>query len=621
MEINLLKINGFGKIKNKEINLEKNINIIYGKNEQGKTTTLKFLNSMLFGASKNKNGKEISDFDQYKPWDDSEYSGKIVYTLDNSEKFEVYREFNKKNPKILNSRYEDISKNYKTDKNKGILFFEEQTGVDEEMFNSSTLIEQKEVVLEQDKRRNIIQKIANLLSTGEENISYKKIIDKLNKKYIEEVGTDRTSDRPINIINNKIEEINNKIKNINLNEENKKNIEIKKEKNNIEIKKTENKLLLLNDIKKIKEKIKNKNNEILIKKDLINENKNKIFLLEKNTEKINNKIINNKKIMFIIYFIIIILGIINLFLKINKKIKLIIFIILFIILLFIYILNLIHKNKIKKIENNKINNEKIIINNIIKEIEENINKLKNEIKEEEINQKNIILEKNKINNYFNKNEIEELFNYNLEEIENIIKNNMEKNNDLKFEKYQIEIEEKELNNNIEEKINLEEQLEYLNYQEKEILDNGEAIKLAKEVIDNSYNKMKNNITPEFKENILKNKTGIIGDKYKNIVFNEEEGINVELENGNYISADRLSIGTIDQLYLALRLATMEEFTKENMPIILDEAFAYYDDERLTNILNFLNENFKKNQIIIFTCSKREKDVLEKLKINYNFIEL
>ena len=78
MKINYLKINEFGKLKNKEIKLNKNINIIYGKNEQGKTTTLKFLNSMLFGASKNKNGKDISDFEKYKPWDEGEYSGKIV---------------------------------------------------------------------------------------------------------------------------------------------------------------------------------------------------------------------------------------------------------------------------------------------------------------------------------------------------------------------------------------------------------------------------------------------------------------------------------------------------------------------------------------------------------------
>ena len=38
MKINNLKINGFGKIENKEINLENKINIIYGKNESGKST-------------------------------------------------------------------------------------------------------------------------------------------------------------------------------------------------------------------------------------------------------------------------------------------------------------------------------------------------------------------------------------------------------------------------------------------------------------------------------------------------------------------------------------------------------------------------------------------------------
>lgn len=53
-----------------------------------------------------------------------------------------------------------------------------------------------------------------------------------------------------------------------------------------------------------------------------------------------------------------------------------------------------------------------------------------------------------------------------------------------------------------------------------------------------------------------------------------------------------------------------------MPIILDEAFAYYDEERLTNILKYLNEEFKENQIIIFTCTDREKEILEKENIPY-----
>lgn len=53
-----------------------------------------------------------------------------------------------------------------------------------------------------------------------------------------------------------------------------------------------------------------------------------------------------------------------------------------------------------------------------------------------------------------------------------------------------------------------------------------------------------------------------------------------------------------------------------MPIILDEAFAYYDEERLNNILKYLSEEFKDNQIIIFTCTEREKEILDKENIAY-----
>ena len=64
-----------------------------------------------------------------------------------------------------------------------------------------------------------------------------------------------------------------------------------------------------------------------------------------------------------------------------------------------------------------------------------------------------------------------------------------------------------------------------------------------------------------------------------------------------------------------------ELCKESMPIILDEAFAYYDEERLENILKYLNIECKDNQIIIFTCTNREKQILDKDSINYNLISL
>ena len=38
---------------------------------------------------------------------------------------------------------------------------------------------------------------------------------------------------------------------------------------------------------------------------------------------------------------------------------------------------------------------------------------------------------------------------------------------------------------------------------------------------------------------------------------------------------------------------MQEITEEKMPIILDETFAYYDNDRLENILKYLNNEHTK----------------------------
>ena len=110
-------------------------------------------------------------------------------------------------------------------------------------------------------------------------------------------------------------------------------------------------------------------------------------------------------------------------------------------------------------------------------------------------------------------------------------------------------------------------------------------------------------------------------KYKNVSFDTDIGLLVEREDCEYINCNLLSIGTIDQLYLSLRLSVMNEISEEKMPIILDEAFAYFDNERLENILKFIDNNYKENQIIILTCSNREKDILDKLNIKYNLINL
>ena len=624
MKINNLKINGFGKIENKEINLENKINIIYGKNESGKSTIFNFIVSMLYGCSKLKKGKNISNFEKYKPWNTEEFSGKIKYELDNNKKYEIIRKFKSKNPIIYNENSEDISKQFNNDKTKGINYFCEQTGIDEDLFISTTAVAQEEIKLEKNNENLIIQKITNIASTGEDNTSYKNAINKLNKKQLNEIGTARSNDRPINKIEKELNEL--KIKKNNLNNiiTNKENFEIENNKIKTEINNSENKIEIIKNIKEIIEKNKIEKEKInLISENILNYEK-EINNLKNEKENVNKKTIketnnkNNKLIIEIISLILSIIIFISGFVFKNNIIKIITLIptVVFIATLCINIKN---KKEIKRIkENNKtIKKEEININNKIEIIEKNIKdeKLKKELLENKI--KNIInVEKEKIKNKYNSEKyIEELFLNN--NIENIYEKEIKILNENKLQLHKLEIEK----NNMEEKLNnlilIDEKINYLNEQYKELMQKNESIEYAKNILEKAYIEMKQNITPKFIKNLSEIIKEISDNKYEEIKFNNEDGLIVEKENGEYVSVDKLSVGTIDQLYLAFRLSIIKEISEEKIPIILDEAFAYYDEKRLENILKYLSEKID-NQIIIFTCTQREKNILNKLNIKYNY---
>ena len=622
MKINNLKINGFGKIENKEINLENKINIIYGKNESGKSTIFNFIVSMLYGCSKLKKGKNISNFEKYKPWNTEEFSGKIKYELDNNKKYEIIRKFKSKNPIIYNENSEDISKQFNNDKTKGINYFYEQTGIDEDLFISTTAVAQEEIKLEKNNENLIIQKITNIASTGEDNTSYKNAINKLNKKQLNEIGTSRSNDRPINKIEKELNEL--KIKKNNLNNiiTNKENFEIENNKIKTEINNSENKIEIIKNIKEIIEKNKIEKEKInLISENILNYEK-EIDNLKNEKEKTSKKTIketnnkNNKLIIEIISLILSIIIFISGFVLKNNIIKIITLIptVVFIATLCINIKN---KKGIKRIkENNKtIKKEEININNKIEIIEKNIKdeKLKKELLENKI--KNIInVEKEKIKNKYNSEKyIEELFLNN--NIENIYEKEIKILNENKLQLQK---------NNMEEKLNnlilIDEKINYLDEQYKELMQKNESIEYAKNILEKAYIEMKQNITPKFIKNLSEIIKEISDNKYEEIKFNNEDGLIVEKENGEYVSVDKLSVGTIDQLYLAFRLSIIKEISEEKIPIILDEAFAYYDEKRLENILKYLSEKIN-NQIIIFTCTQREKNILNKLNIKYNYNEI
>lgn len=100
----------------------------------------------------------------------------------------------------------------------------------------------------------------------------------------------------------------------------------------------------------------------------------------------------------------------------------------------------------------------------------------------------------------------------------------------------------------------------------------------------------------------------------------DESLRMELyKDGKVIGIERVSRGTIEQIYFALRMAAAELLYTEEFPIILDDTFVFYDERRLEATLGWLVRN--KKQVIILTCQKREQEALLRLGISYKRQEL
>ncbi len=626
MKIKKLKINSFGKLENTEIEFSDNINIISGKNESGKSTLLKFIISMFYGISKNKNGKTIPDFDKYKPWEKEEYSGKLNYTLDDGNEYEIYREFKKKTPIIYDQAKNDITKQYSMDKSKESLFFFEQTGITEENFLASCVSEQENLRLSNTMKNSVIQRLSNIVSTGNESTSYKKAIDKINKEQLEKIGNNRSAGRPINIIENEIEEKEAKRKEISTYENQKYEMVTQKESLQIDLEESKTVLEILRKQKVNLEKNQLEKEKIKILKENILKDENKVKELEekiKDLEESKQETFKSSKFKYL-SIILIVITITTLSIYLKKYIALALNIIP--ILIFGVMLN--KKQKIKqqiKRNNRKRYQEKNLIIEEIEKIKEEYNKQKEEILEKE---EKIKIQERSVEQEIKQEFIEKLEEEIIEDIlstkyENIVEYIGEKEKELtdyKITEKTIEVDNQNILKQLDYLVEIDEKLESLYEKKEELTQLNEMYEMVKTEIEKAYQEMKENITPDFLEELKNILRHVTKEKYSNIYLDSENNLQIEIENGKYMPIERLSTGTIDLIYLALRLSATKEISEEKMPIIMDESFSYYDNERMQEILKYL-ANQENRQILIFTCSERECEILEKEKIDYNKIAL
>lgn len=171
-----------------------------------------------------------------------------------------------------------------------------------------------------------------------------------------------------------------------------------------------------------------------------------------------------------------------------------------------------------------------------------------------------------------------------------------------------------------------EKLRVLDERSCEITEKLEKLEYKKELLELSIEKMEDfvkskrkNTLPLLKKEISQYLSCMTHGKYEEILIDDTFGIRVyDKDIEDYVDLDSLSMGTIDQIYLAFRLSISKIISDKEIPLVLDSHFDSYDDKRLKESLKMLESQ---QQVLIFTSTNREIEILDKNNMTYNLIKI
>ena len=150
----------------------------------------------------------------------------------------------------------------------------------------------------------------------------------------------------------------------------------------------------------------------------------------------------------------------------------------------------------------------------------------------------------------------------------------------------------------------------------------EALLEAKERIRQIAGEIRKSFAFHLNEDCGKALSEITGGRYDSLWIDEQLHIYVNAKEG-FFPLEQASTGTIDQLYLALRLSMALLLQRENrdlLPLLFDDSVAMYDEKRLAASIGYLKKAYPA-QILLFTCHHREEKILKELGIPFEQAEL
>ena len=133
-----------------------------------------------------------------------------------------------------------------------------------------------------------------------------------------------------------------------------------------------------------------------------------------------------------------------------------------------------------------------------------------------------------------------------------------------------------------------------------------ALEVAQKALSTATSELQRRFAPRIAKRAQELFGKLTDGRYEKVMLAEDLSIHVSAQQEATTRPSQWrSDGTVDQLYLALRLAVAEELTPD-APLVLDDAMVRFDDKRLATALNILSEMAEDKQVILFTCQSREK---------------
>ncbi len=155
------------------------------------------------------------------------------------------------------------------------------------------------------------------------------------------------------------------------------------------------------------------------------------------------------------------------------------------------------------------------------------------------------------------------------------------------------------------------QMEEADKKIEELEDTYAALAIAQQTLADAANDLQRRFAPRISRQAQKIFSDLTDSRYDRLLLERDLSVSVGAQGEDTLHKSLWrSDGTVDQMYLALRLAVARELSPA-APMILDDAFVRFDDDRLASALKILQEEAETKQIILFTCQDRENKILKK----------